>query len=91
MTIGAQGSEAQAAAWLGRLTRKAAWMKAKPKLGQPPQPVGPPPKRAWPGSGRAEAPSQQAKRPRTGEVCRWFLKGQCWSGNSCKMSHAQYV
>lgn len=29
-----------------------------------------------------------AKRRKTQEVCQWFLKGECWSGDNCKKSHA---
>mmetsp|Transcript_48821 Transcript_48821/g.145890 ORF Transcript_48821/g.145890 Transcript_48821/m.145890 type:complete len:486 (+) Transcript_48821:88-1545(+) len=34
----------------------------------------------WPG----QLPT--ARRPKT-EICKWFLKGECWSGARCKNSH----
>eukprot|EP00930_Biecheleria_cincta_P009043 TRINITY_DN11067_c0_g1_i1.p1 TRINITY_DN11067_c0_g1~~TRINITY_DN11067_c0_g1_i1.p1 ORF type:complete len:408 (-),score=86.62 TRINITY_DN11067_c0_g1_i1:132-1355(-) len=45
-----------------------------------------PKKRAldWP----APAAEPFAKRRRTEDICQWFLKNECWSGDRCKKSHA---
>jgi len=82
------------------LVRKAAEQKAK-KAGGPAKGMskgGPggqwaaraapaqPQKRAWPGQPQPPA-APPPKRARTGEICRWFLEGNCWDGDRCRLRH----
>lgn len=78
--------------WIDNLVRGLGEEKAAKVGPKPPQ--APPPfttgalKRPWmaaPGRAVADADAA-AKRARAG-ICKWFLKGECWSGEDCKSAH----
>mmetsp|Transcript_68611 Transcript_68611/g.221689 ORF Transcript_68611/g.221689 Transcript_68611/m.221689 type:complete len:373 (+) Transcript_68611:1-1119(+) len=72
----AKAAEARLPATRAFAAAPAAQAQKRPWPGQPRPPQGPPPNFGQP----------PAKRPRT-EMCKWFLQGECWSGDRCKMSH----
>jgi len=71
-----------------------AWPRAAPNAPAPWQRAAPKSTAAWPQAPSAAVGQKRplpvqpsaAKRPKA-EVCKWWLQGQCWSGDRCRNSH----
>lgn len=81
---------AKTAPWSTAAPKTAPWTAAPKKRAQNwpvPEPWGAPPAKrpqTWPA---AAEPSAKRRKTQAEDICAWFLKGECWSGDRCKKSH----